>query len=33
VGPDGDVYANQQADRRVRRLLRPGVWVTVIRGA
>ena len=33
VGPDGTVYANQQVDKRVRRLVRPGVWATVIRGA
>ena len=33
VGPDGTVYANQQADKRVRRLVRPGVWATVVRGS
>jgi sugar lactone lactonase YvrE len=33
VGPDGTVYANQQAQKRVRRLVSPGVWATVIRGA
>jgi sugar lactone lactonase YvrE len=33
VGPDGTVYANQFSEKRVRRLVRPDLWATVIRGA
>jgi len=33
VGPDGTVYANLLDRKRITRLVRPGVWATVIRGA
>jgi len=33
VGPDGTVYPTSGRAKRVLRLVRPGVWATVTRGA